>query len=430
MIKNILILSELSDYFKSKKKHFSFTKGFGIAMGLSKLCKTYYLTLGETKVDQNIFFKNINEINDDFVEQIDFILFIREFNVIDILDRIPSIKKLIKNKKNKIIGMKSDSLGWIRHKMYNKFENKFDVKWHEFIDKFFNFICVQTEDFKINDLKLFRNNKFYNILKDKIFISRMGVFNDKIDTNNLIDPYDINHNYCVDNFTKISENKALKPLCFTGINSKYSKYKLELFNKEKIKLIYMGRIRTDGGKILYILRDMMLKLGDDFELHIFPGRFNIPESNVSVYSSKYPVNLQILRDTIFFKNNNVIIHCPFDDIDKDKYLNFVDIAIDFSSRRPQEIKCNAGNAKLLEYCYYGLKVITEKYVNNSDLVINGKNGIVLDRLGDVDDYVNGVKDLVKLKYDKEFTINQTIKTNGWDFVGKEMYDYILNLYYK
>ena len=43
-------------------------------------------------------------------------------------------------------------------------------------------------------------------------------------TNNLIDPYDINHNYCVDNFTEISENKALKPLCFTSINSKYSKF--------------------------------------------------------------------------------------------------------------------------------------------------------------------------------------------------------------
>jgi hypothetical protein len=175
------------------------------------------------------------------------------------------------------------------------------------------------------------------------------------------------------------------------------------------------------------MRDIMNKLGDGFELHIFPGRFCIPNSKVSVFSSKYPVNLQILRDTIFHSCNNVIIHYPYDDKSKSKYLSYADIGIDFSSKRPLNIKCPAGNAKLLEYCNYGIKVVTEKNVNNSHLVIDGKNGIVLDNLASVDEYVESIKKLVDHEYDKKYTIDQTIKTNSWDVIAKEMYNHINKL---
>ena len=55
-IKKILVISELSDYFKEVKKHYSFTKGFGISTGLSKLATTYYLTKGESQIYQNVNF--------------------------------------------------------------------------------------------------------------------------------------------------------------------------------------------------------------------------------------------------------------------------------------------------------------------------------------------------------------------------------------
>ncbi len=83
-IKNILVIGELEDYLKSKKRHFSFIKGFGISYGFSKITTTYYLTLGDEKEINGVKLININKINKDFLENIQFILFIREFNLMNI----------------------------------------------------------------------------------------------------------------------------------------------------------------------------------------------------------------------------------------------------------------------------------------------------------------------------------------------------------
>ena len=63
----------------------------------------------------------------------------------------------------------------------------------------------------------------------------------------------------------------------------------------------------------------MKKLGEEYELHVFPGTFQIPGTNISKYSSKYPHNLQLLRDSIFYDCPNVIIHFPFNDETKSKF---------------------------------------------------------------------------------------------------------------
>jgi hypothetical protein len=60
-------------------------------------------------------------------------------------------------------------------------------------------------------------------------------------------------------------------------------------------------------------------------------------------------------------------------------------------------------------------------------VIDGKNGIVLDNLASVDEYVESIKKLVDHEYDKKYTIDQTIKTNSWDVIAKEMYNHINKL---
>lgn len=430
LIKNILIVSELEDYHKSIKRHYSFTKGYGIATGFSKLVKTYYLTLGKTELYNDITFINDKEITDTFLEKIDFILFIREFNIMDIFDKVKSIEKLyLTNQKRIKIGMKSDSINWIFTKKYIiEFPIKYNnVKWYNFVENFFDILCVQTEEMKRIDLEKIKKKlpSRYESIKSKVFISRMGVFHNNPLDKEIENPYKIDHSYCRDNFTKLNEDKALHPLCYTAINKKFSPEQGKNYNNKKHILIYMGRIRTNGGKIAYVMKDIMNSLGEDYELHIFPGRFNIPNSNVKIYSSKYPCNLQLLRDTIFYSCKNVIIHFPFDDKSKDKYLKHAEIAIDFSSRRPLNILCPPGNAKLLEYCYYGLKVVTEKNVNNSHLVINGKNGITLENIANFEEYVNAIKNLVNFNYDKKYTIQKTIKSNGWNYIAQEFLDYLL-----
>lgn len=431
MINKILVIGELDDFIKMPKRHYSFIKGFGISTGFSKLCSVFYLTLGKDDTIDNVNLVNIDKINNNFLRTIDFILFIREFNLLEIMEKSKPIKKVLFNQnKTQKIGIKCDSLYWIFNKMYLiDFQQKYKIKWYDFLLDNFNMICVQTEEFKNQDLNKIKKKipNRYERFNKKIFISRMGVFPEDPTFKGNNNPYEINHSYCRNDFKNLKENLALHPLCYTSINLKYSHDKGKNYNKKKTILIYMGRIRTNEGKIALMMRDIMNKLGDNFELHVFPGRFCIPNSNVSVFSSKYPVNLQILRDSIFYSCTNVIIHFPYDNHDKSKYLTYADIGIDFSSKRPLNIICPAGNAKLLEYCNYGLKVVTEKNVNNSHLVQDGKNGIVLDNIASVDEYVESIKKLVNFKYDKKFTINQTIKTNSWNIIAKEMFEHINEL---
>ena len=320
-------------------------------------------------------------------------------------------------------------MDWIFSKNYfTNFPKIYNADWLSFLKEAFDFICVQTEQFKNEGLKLIKRKRpnRYNDFKDKIFVSRMGVFPEH-PFKDVKNPYDKNHSYCVDDFSKINKGKALHPLCYTLRNRPYSFDKGVNYNLNKTIIVYMGRIRTNQGKIAWMMRDIMKKLGHNYELHVFPGRFNIPNSNVSVFSSKYPSNLQILRDTIFYECNNVIIHFPFDDIDKAQYLQYADIGLDFSSVRPANRSCPAGNAKLLEYCNFGLKVISEKNVNNSHLVESAKCGILLEGVGTVDQYVEAIKKLKDFEYDREAAIKETIDNQNWDLIGKEMLDYVKSL---
>ena len=438
-IKKILVISELSDYFKAIKKHYSFTKGFGISTGLSKLATTYYLTTGYSQVYQNVNFINIKEVTDIFIKEIDFILLIRELNILQIMERIPSVEKVLLNEnRTQFIGIKSDSMGWIfSHSYLNPFQKKYNRNWLDFLVSTFSMICVQTKEYKIMGLSQIKRKrrKYHSKFEKIIFISRMGVFPEYPLKNNLEDPYTINHSYCCDDFNKLQIHKALHsrdknvlsalhPLCYTKRNIGFTKDKGVKYNTKKTKIIYMGRIRTNQGKIALMMKDIMIGLGEDYELHIFPGRFNIPYSHVSVYSAKQPSNLQILRDTIFYQCKNVIIHYPFDDKFKGLFLQYADIGLDFSSVRPDNRICPAGNAKLLEYCNYGLKLVSEKNVNNSHLVTSGKNGILLEGLGTVDQYVDAIKKLRKMKYNREFTIKTTIDNHNWNIIAKELYQYV------
>lgn len=438
----ILVIGELVDYTTSIKRHFSLTKGFEIAIGfseISEISKTYYLTMGKTckYKSTNLILQNINEINGEFLKSMYAIILIREHNILDVMNANSSLEKLFLDKlfldkHDKRIIMKSDSISWLNNKIYRKeFPYKYNIKFIDFVCNCFDTMCCQTQelvDIGLNEVKRYYP-AYLSIIKSKLFISRMGIPNHIPLNPEIENPYCPNHSYCTHsaiNITECDKYTALLPLCYSSYNYKFNS--LEKFNKPKIKMIYMGRIKIDDGKILYLMNQIMKKLGDDYELHIFPGRFVLPGCNIKVFSPKFPKNIQLIRDAMFYDCNNVIVHMPFDDIDKTKYLQWIDIAIDFSQSRPYNKKSPQGNAKLLEYCYYGLKVVTEKNVNNSHLVLDGKNGILLDGIGTVDDYVDAIKKLSihnKVMNNMD-CIDITIKSNSWKQIAQEMYDSEIN----
>jgi len=429
-MKHILVISELNDYVNFNKLHFSMTKGFYFSKSLSKLQMVYYVTTGKSTDFEGINLINIDEINDIFMEQIKYIILIRETNLTEIIDRNNILNNIFNNKKEKIIAIKSDSIDWINDKHYKKYFSNKNINFIDFILNTFDVICCQTQELKkhgLKSLEKYYSNDILDKLSSKIFISKMGIPNEFSIDDNIENPYNILHNYCVNYACDLKNDMALHPLHFISPYLEYSNYKLSNYNKKKTILIYTGRIKMDGGKIIYLLREIMKKLGDDYELHIFPGRFIIPDFNVSVLSPKNSYNLQLLRDIIFYDADNVIIHYPYDDKMKAKYIQYADIGLDFSQSRPNNIISNQGNAKLLEYCYYGIKVVCENNINNSDLIISAKNGILLPGVATSDQFVEIIKKMKDVSYDKKFAINTTIINNNWDKIAQDFFEYIEKL---
>lgn len=412
-----LVISELFDYKNKPKQHFSFCKGFLFADSLSKIIKTFYVTTGISEKLSNIDLINIDEINNEFLDDIKFLIFIREGNLSEILERNINIKNLMFNKKRKQkICNKGDTIKWVFCKETNQnFIEKYNINFIDFVTETFDIICCQTQEYKKFILKRIKkkHNKYYEIFKKILFLSRMGIPNKNPLDDTIINPYDINHNYCKEKCTELKNENALHPLV---------KIPKEQYNKKKFNLLFMGRIKTDGGKISLLMNDIMKKLGDDYELHIFPGRFVLPNNPNVILSSKNFSSLSTLQNSVFQDSTNIIIHTPYDDTTKTKYLQNIDIAIDFSSSRPINTKSMNGHAKLLEYCYYGLKVVAERNINNSHLVTSGQNGILLDGIGTVDDYVKAIKIMSNKTIDRTYCIESTIKSSNWDSISKELYD--------
>jgi len=425
---SILILSELQDYTGTNSRfHYSLTKGFYLGIGFAPICDTYYMTLGKTEVVDGVRLINKEEITDEFLDGINILLFIREGNLLDIIEEIPAIGRILfsEQKKHKI-GMKSDTLSWLYSKPYRKYFEKRGELFIGFVARVFDIICVQTEMYTEMGLEqvMKHHPDYLDTIRDKILVSRMGVPDEVVTQSDYDNPYDINHSYCCDNMRTLVYGKALHPLGCTSRNARYNRDKdiLGKYNREKTIIIYIGRIKTDDGIIFHLMHDIMKQLGDDYELHIFPGRFVIPGSGVTVYSPKFSENLQLIRDAIFYDLDNVIIHYPVNEVDKSKYMIHAGIGIDFSSTRPENKKTAAGHAKLLEYCYYGLGVVADENIGNSVLVTNARNGILLEGIPGVDEYVDAIKRLAGIKFSREEVTTATVKTNGWKKIAEEIHD--------
>lgn len=416
---HFLIINDLEDVKKKKITHYSLDKGLNLGLGLiNNDCEVDYVVSTKSFVENNITYINYNELTKNKINSYDFVIIIRECIINEILNKFEELKNFFfdTDRKAKVI-IKSDSCNWILDKNFRKYINKelsingsisSVIKW---INKNIDVICVQNKEF-------FELGYSNGMNKNRMLISNMAIPNLSIDYDNLINPYLADYAYCKDK-RKLGAGDSLFPLYYVNNPDKF----VELKNKKRIKLFYMGRIKTDSGRIIYTMKDIIEGLGDDYELHIFPGSFllyNLETHQIQKCSANNSNHLELLRNTVFSNNKNVFIHCPFNHKDIQKYLWHADIGIDFSSSRPNDVKANAGNAKLLEYCYMGLPVVTEKNVNNSYLVSNCSNGIILDGIGSTQDYIQAILKLTnKIKVDRKNASKITMQNENWNVRAKE-----------
>lgn len=416
---HFLIISDITNLNEKKISHYSLDKGLNLGIGLKNNgCKVDYVVSIDSYQDNEINFINYKDLDYNTINNYDYVIIVREGMLQETFKIFGELKKVFfdYNKKTKII-IKSDSCTWVIDKDFRKYlsaELKINgsigsiVRW---INKNINVICVQNNNFFNSGLEI-------GINENNMLISNMAIPFNKIDYDNLENPFTSDYSYCQKTKNLLKSGDALLPCYYLNNPDKIT----ELVNKKRIKLLYMGRIKTDGGKIIFILRDIIETLGDDYELHIFPGSFTLfnKETNkYEAYSANNGNHLEFLRDKIFYNSKNVFIHNPFNHKEIEKYLWHVDIGIDFSSSRPHDKKADAGNAKLLEYCYMGLPVVTERNVNNSYLVDNCSNGIVLNGVASTQEYINSIYKLTnQIVIDRKKSSEITIQNENWNIRAK------------
>ena len=420
----ILIINNIDDINSKTITHFSLDKGLYLGHGLkANGHDVYFITNIDSYIDI-IKFINIKEANIEFLNTCDLIIIIREAEIENILENYYDLKNVFlkrESSKSKIM-IKSDSTKWISNKEFRKYLSK-ELKINgsqnsitQWINKNINYICVQNEELKIDAIK-------NGVTSNRIIVSNMSVpKNIEFNIKDSINPYDINHSYCKLNYKSLNFGDGLYPKYYED-----NPDQLIEFNKKKNIIIYTGRIKTDNGKTIYLMKEIMDILGNDYELHIFPGSFYLNiNNNILKCSAKNIAHLLLLRDNIFKDNKNVIIHYPYEHKYGYKYLYHATCGIDFSPSRPKNEKSLAGNAKLLDYCSMGLPVVCEKNANNSFLVKHAGNGILINGIGVADDYVKAIKMLCSVKVDRMLCRKITVDNENWDIRAKELIKSILD----
>ena len=415
-----LVLNDFNDINRANVLHFSLDKGHFVAKSLCNLGhKVYFMTDAYNYEKDGLIYISMEKITDTFVSKMDYIMIVREPLFLEIIEKLPAIQKMISIEKTsrtkpKFI-VKSDNPLWSNNKEFvngmKKFfeiNNRRDAK--KWVIEHVDHICCQNQDYC--DLAIYQG-----IPRSSLLISNMGIENKRIDYNQLTNPYDINHSYCVADISMLEREKALLPLYYVEHPEKISEA-----NTKKHIIVYTGRIKIDGGKILYNMVNIMKILGDQYELHIFPGSFYypIPEGNTTRYSGKNANHLKMLRDGIFASSKNIIIHYPYIHGQQYAYFHYASCGIDFSQCRPKNVKSFNGHAKILEYCETGLPVVCEERINNLFLVENGKNAIVLPYMASDEAYAEAIKKIINMPIDREYCQKITLQNENWDVVIRKL----------
>lgn len=421
---NIFIINDINNILTKKVTHYSLDKGLFIGHGLTiNNCSVYFLTTGKSEKYNGINFINIKHANLDFLKTIDLIIIIREGLIPELFEEYDILRKYIvsESRKSKIM-VKSDSIQWIISKHFRKYlANKNYIKSPKinhcvnWVNKYFDYVCIQTKEFREEALKI-------NIHENKLIQLNMAISHIMVDVNNLENPYFNNNNYC-QNLKTADSGKALIPNYFIENNVKFDRNIM----KDKKIIIYTGRIKTDKGRILFFMKDIMNYLDDNYELHIFPGSFIIPDIDNSSYmncSSNNYNHIMLLKNKIFNDCKNIYVHFPYEHKNMIPYLHFAYCGIDFSDVRPRDSVSKAGHAKILEYCSVGLPIVCEENINNLFLIERGKNGIVLPYLATAEQYARAIEKIGNLNIDRNYCIKETYKYENCIVRTRELLDNI------
>lgn len=68
----------------------------------------------------------------------------------------------------------------------------------------------------------------------------------------------------------------------------------------------------------------------------------------------------------------------------------------------------------------------KKNIGNSELVEISKNGILLDNIASVEQYVDAIIKMKNEIIDRKYAIEHTIKNNNWNLITKQFFDDIIN----
>ena len=208
--------------------------------------------------------------------------------------------------------------------------------------------------------------------------------------------------------------------------------------KAKYVIGYIGRLRQNYGMTVPFLMKLMSMLGKDFQLIILPGSFNLPHQEPVVkHNPKKERHLRALKNYVNSKKvkfvekykqlqvypndyeNNVTLEYNIDVLDPVEwgkqydYLYHCDLAINFSPNRTKGYECEVANTKIFDYLVCGLPVITEKGCQNNYMVSKYNAGKIINDIGSLKDYHDGIKEIINTNYDK----NKISK----EFMNKENY---------
>lgn len=254
----------------------------------------------------------------------------------------------------------------------------------------------------------------------------------------------------IKNFNNRYENNRIHySELFIPNNINFSK-KCPFKKTAKYVLCYIGRIRHNNGTTIPFLMKLMSKLGSDYQLIILPGSFNLPNEKPSLKHNpkkenhyakfkKYLENKTINVHKEYLKNEvhktdfmckekldfNITLLKPVKWGEQFSYLYHCDIAINFAPFRKLNYVCDVANTKIFDYLVSGVPIISEYGCQNNYLINKYNAGVVIDSIGSINDYYEGIKKIINTKYNKEDIINK-VKNNENYFCRAQKINNILN----
>lgn len=380
----VLVIGDLVDVVAAPKRHFSLVKGLNLAVALTDHGDVDYLTTGPASSIGALTLRPIDHLVP--LDSYDLIVLMREKNLIEILDRVPGLRELLHDRdRSTTVVARGDSFAWMGSRvMRQRYQEAFGRRFLRDVPTMFDVVCAQTPelvDWSLAALPW----RLRRVLRRRTLVSPMGV-------------PETNHRLDRPSLRRLAEHPT--------------------------ELLYMGRLKADGGRVIDFLRDVMAELGPDFVLHIYPGSFRLAESPGVNRHPGNPAALELLRQQ--FRSNaitasNVVVHESFDADEKVDVVTRHSIGLDVSPSRPLDQRSRAGNAKLLEYCWLGLAVVTEETVHNSVLVDECGNGVRLPGVPSAVEYAEAVRRLaaqvVAGSFDPALIAQRTIDNHGWSKIA-------------